>query len=100
MQVTKKGLESLASRINVELNRPLTYFTSPDPKTRTINIGHYFLNWDYKKPQLVCTINERGGETVVIERCSKPEMYYRIWAFRHGIAEGQAHPVTQQNEIG
>lgn len=86
---SKTGLESIADRINRDLNTPLTYFHGTDPATRTINVGHYHLTWDYNQPSLVRTLNIGGGIEVIINRCSKPEMYQRLWAFIRGYQIGK-----------
>ena len=88
-RITQKTLNSVATTINRVTNSPLTQFTKmPRPKglcvTYTSNIGHYYVDYTYGTACLFRIQTLGGGVKVVINLCSKQELYHRMHSFISG----------------
>lgn len=92
-RVTKEMLDRQVNLLNKMLNRPLTYFDSPDIKSRKISVGHFHLDSAYGQYSLCETGSSGGGEHTIIARTTKRDLLDKLFVLRTGIAIGEAYQV-------
>lgn len=98
-RVTKEMLDRQVYSLNKLLDRPLTYFDSPDIKTRKINVGHFHIDTAYGQYSLCETNNARGGVTQHTQLTTKRDLLEKIWVLKVGIAIGEAYQVQLNKKV-
>jgi len=89
-RITEKNLEALARRINQAAGTPETYMTKPADGSRTINVGHYHVDYAYGGSKFVQTVSDGGGiRTITGSYAPKRETYELMQAFLNGLESGK-----------
>lgn len=90
-RITKRNLEYLVERINVETGSPLEPWTKRADGTLKANIGNYHLSGAYGGYCLHRMLNDGGGVTtpLVSGHVPKRELYNRMRSFLDGIVAGK-----------
>ncbi len=88
-RITQKQLDSLVEELNVKTGNPTSYGSREADRFKT-NVGHYHLYQAYGGVELVQTMNEGGGITVISRNgcTTKRDLYGQIRALLDGISIG------------
>ena len=88
-RITDKNLETLCATLNRVTNSPESGWERIEERN-VANIGHYYIDGAYGGVALARIVNDGGGVRMIIERCTKRELYDQMHAFLRGYEAASA----------